>query len=78
MVYVFVEQVFVICVVKEKGIQVMCEVLLYYLFLIEDDVDRIGGKRYGVKLLFVMVEDQKVFWDNFDVIDCFVIDYGKC
>lgn len=67
----------VIRVAKEKGIQVTCEVSPHHLFLTEDDADRIGLKRVGVKPPLVTAEDQKALWDNIDVIDCFATDHGK-
>ena len=68
----------VIRAAKEKGIQVTCEVSPHHLFLTEDDADRIGLKRVGVKPPLVTAEDQKALWDNIDVIDCFATDHGKC
>lgn len=62
---------------KEKGIQVTCEVSPHHLFLTEDDADRIGAKRYGVKPPLVTADDQKALWDNLDIIDCFATDHGK-
>lgn len=62
---------------KERGIQVTCEVSPHHLFLTEDDVDRIGIKRVGVKPPLVTAEDQKALWDNMDIIDCFATDHGE-
>ena len=67
----------VIRAAKEKGIQVTCEVSPHHLFLTEDDAERIGIKRSGVKPPLVTIEDQKALWDNLDVIDCFATDHGK-
>lgn len=70
------EEVLVIRAAKEKGIQVTCEVSPHHLFLTEDDAERIGIKRSGVKPPLVTVEDQKALWDNLDVIDCFATDHA--
>ncbi|CAH3149400.1 unnamed protein product [Porites evermanni] len=70
------EEVLVIRAAKEKGIQVTCEVSPHHLFLSEDDAERIGIKRSGVKPPLVTVEDQKALWDNLDVIDCFATDHA--
>lgn len=70
------EEVLVIRAAKEKGIQVTCEVSPHHLFLTEDDADRIGIKRVGVKPALVTAEDQKALWDNLDIIDCFATDHA--
>ncbi|XP_078362371.1 multifunctional protein CAD-like isoform X2 [Oculina patagonica] len=70
------EEILVIRAAKEKGIQVTCEVSPHHLFLTEDDADRIGLKRVGVKPPLVTAEDQKALWDNIDVIDCFATDHA--
>lgn len=70
------EEVLVIRAAKERGIQVTCEVSPHHLFLTEDDADRIGIKRVGVKPPLVTAEDQKALWDNMDIIDCFATDHA--
>lgn len=70
------EEILVIRLAKEKGLQVTCEVAPHHLFLTEEDTSRIGAERIKVKPAIVTAEDQKALWDNMDIIDCFATDHA--
>ncbi|XP_067125336.1 multifunctional protein CAD [Centruroides vittatus] len=69
------EELLVIRAAKEKGISVTCEVCPHHLFLSTDDIESLGSKG-NVKPPLAAPQDQKVLWQNMDVIDCFATDHA--
>lgn len=71
------QQIEVIRMAKESGMQVTCEVAPHHLFLTAKDLEVIGQGRGQVKPPLCTEDDQKALWDNMDIIDCFATDHGK-
>ncbi|XP_041483716.1 CAD protein-like [Lytechinus variegatus] len=70
------DEIEVIRMAKESGMQVTCEVTPHHLFLTEEDLDVIGHERGQVKPSLVTADDQQALWDNMDIIDCFATDHA--
>ncbi|XP_071835826.1 multifunctional protein CAD-like isoform X2 [Apostichopus japonicus] len=70
------EEIEVIRMAKESGMQVTCEVAPHHLFLTAKDLEVIGQGRGQVKPPLCTEDDQKALWDNMDIIDCFATDHA--
>ncbi|XP_018404627.1 PREDICTED: CAD protein [Cyphomyrmex costatus] len=70
------EEIQIIRAAKEHGLAVTCEVCPQYLFLCQEDLDRIGHGRGNVRPTLGTKEDQQALWDNIDIIDCFATDHA--
>ncbi|KAJ8033298.1 CAD protein [Holothuria leucospilota] len=70
------EEIEIIRMAKESGMQVTCEVAPHHLFLTSNDLDSIGHGRGQVKPPLCLDDDQKALWDNMDIIDCFATDHA--
>ncbi|XP_071499632.1 multifunctional protein CAD-like [Diadema antillarum] len=70
------DEIEVIRMAKESGMQVTCEVTPHHLFLTEDDLEVIGQDRGQVRPCLVTADDQQALWDNLDIIDCFATDHA--
>lgn len=70
------EEILLIRKAKEKGVQVTCEVCPHHLFLSQEDALNIGEGRSEVRPQLNSPEDQRVLWENLEVIDCFATDHA--
>uniref|UniRef100_A0A3Q4BKN8 Multifunctional protein CAD n=1 Tax=Mola mola TaxID=94237 RepID=A0A3Q4BKN8_MOLML len=70
------EEILIIQAAKQKGIQVTCEVAPHHLFLCEDNVVEIGGRRAQVRPMLGSRKDMEALWENLDIIDCFATDHA--
>jgi carbamoyl-phosphate synthase/aspartate carbamoyltransferase/dihydroorotase len=73
------EEILVIKVAKERGIQVTCEVCPHHLFLSKDDIPTISHGHPGrseVRPRLASKEDVEALWANLDSIDCFATDHA--
>lgn len=67
------EEITLIKLAKNKGMNVTCEVAPHHLFLADGDVSE---KFSNVKPSLAIASDIKGLWDNLDVIDCFATDHA--
>uniref|UniRef100_A0A4W5PER9 Multifunctional protein CAD n=1 Tax=Hucho hucho TaxID=62062 RepID=A0A4W5PER9_9TELE len=70
------EEILIIRVAKQKGIQVTCEVAPHHLFLCEENVADIGDGRAQVRPMLGTREDMEALWEHMDIIDCFATDHA--
>ncbi|XP_071964992.1 multifunctional protein CAD-like [Antedon mediterranea] len=70
------EEIEMVRLAKESGMQVTCEVAPHHLFLTNEDLDVIGHGRGEVRPVLCSVEDQQTLWDNLKIIDCFATDHA--
>ncbi|XP_022107145.1 CAD protein-like isoform X3 [Acanthaster planci] len=66
------EEIAVIRLAKESGMNVTCEVAPHHLFLTSGDLD----SKDNVKPPLCSQEDQNALWENMDIIDCFATDHA--
>lgn len=65
------EEIELIRLSKEAGMQVTCEVAPHHLFLVAND-----DKMSSVKPPLQALIDQQALWNNLDIIDCFATDHA--
>lgn len=70
------EEILLIRKAKEKGLAITCEVCPHHLFLSQEDAAFIGEGRSEVRPRLNSLEDQRVLWENLEVIDCFATDHA--
>jgi carbamoyl-phosphate synthase / aspartate carbamoyltransferase / dihydroorotase len=70
------EEILLIRLAKEKGVQVTCEVCPHHLFLTTEDIPAIGAGRSEVRPRLAAPADRDALWQNLDVIDCFATDHA--
>jgi carbamoyl-phosphate synthase/aspartate carbamoyltransferase/dihydroorotase len=67
------EEILLIRLAKQQGVQVTCEVTPHHLFLTQEDL---SGGRSEVRPRLATAADRDALWDNLDVIDCFATDHA--
>jgi carbamoyl-phosphate synthase / aspartate carbamoyltransferase / dihydroorotase len=70
------EEILLIRMAKEKGIQVTCEVAPHHLFLTTDDIPSLGSGKSEVRPRLASPRDQAALWTNLEVIDAFATDHA--
>ena len=70
------EEITLIRMAKERGLQVTCEVAPHHLFLTEVDVPSLGAGRSEVRPRLASSSDRDALWENLAVIDCFATDHA--
>jgi carbamoyl-phosphate synthase/aspartate carbamoyltransferase/dihydroorotase len=67
------EEILLIRLAKQRGIQVTCEVAPHHLFLTQEDL---SGGRSEVRPRLATAADRDALWANLDAIDCFATDHA--
>lgn len=70
------EEIELIRKAKDKGIQVTCEMTPHHLFLSEDNIPQIGGRRAEVRPRLAAETDRAALRANLAVADCFATDHA--
>ncbi len=69
------EEIMLIRVSKENGMQITCEVAPHHLFMIAPP-SPVSSSLLSVRPCLQTQEDQDALWQNMDIIDCFATDHA--
>ncbi|HEY5573637.1 MAG TPA: amidohydrolase family protein [Anaerolineales bacterium] len=70
------QEILLIRLAKERGLNVTCEVTPHHLFLTDQDIPGLGSGRAEVRPRLATPSDRDALWENLDVIDCFATDHA--
>ncbi|EKX35079.1 hypothetical protein GUITHDRAFT_160213 [Guillardia theta CCMP2712] len=65
------EEIMVVREAKRRGAKVTCGVCPTHLFLVEDDIEKIGDKLCSIRPRLATSQDRQALWENIDIIDVF-------
>lgn len=69
------EEIELIRLSKENGMNITCEVSPHHLFMSEENLHTLKGCGH-VKPPLMTLDDQHALWENMDIIDCFATDHA--